>query len=116
MTVTLNDQRKKIGLQDFRTANVQTSYLHSLFSTLLESITSRLATSKHLIFELVSVAEQAGLNLNLSETMKTGFLALRLIAVNFRCQFFTVFHTLGQGKCWPVTLQLQINNQALVMH
>ena len=32
-----------------------------------------------LIFYLVSVAEQAGLNLTLSETPKTGFLALRPI-------------------------------------
>ena len=36
--------------------------------SLLESIISRLATGKISIFQLVSVAEQAGLNLTLSET------------------------------------------------
>ena len=81
---------------------MQTSYLHSVFSTfvirLLESITSRLATSKHLIFELVSVAEQAGLNLNLSETMKTGFLALRLIAVNSGVNFSLFFTPWDRGN------------------
>ena len=40
----------------------------------MESIISRLVTSKISIFHLVSVAEQAGLNLTLSETLKTGFL------------------------------------------
>ena len=53
----------------------------SLISTfvirLLESIISRLATSKISIFLLVSVAEQAGFNLTLSETPKTGFVASR---------------------------------------
>ena len=41
--------------------------------SLLESIISRLATSK------ISVAEQAGLNLTLSETPKTGFVTSRTI-------------------------------------
>ena len=45
---------------------------HSLISTfvipLLESIISRLGRSDISIFQLVSVAEQAGLNLTLSET------------------------------------------------
>ena len=40
----------------------------------LESIISRLATSE---IVLVSVAEQAGLNITSSETPKTGFLAAR---------------------------------------
>ena len=39
---------------------------------LLESIISRLAMSKISIFQLVSVAEQAGLNNTFSETLKTG--------------------------------------------
>ena len=43
----------------------------------LESIIYRLASSS--IFWLVNTAEQAGLNLTLSETPKTGFLATRLI-------------------------------------
>ena len=45
----------------------------------LESIISRRATSEISIFELVSVAEQAGLNLTLSDTPKTGFVAARPI-------------------------------------
>ena len=43
----------------------------------MESIICRLPTSEISIFELVSVAEQAGLNLTLLETQKTGFLASR---------------------------------------
>ena len=43
---------------------------------LLESIISELASSKILIFQLVSVAEQAGLNLN-----KTSFVASRPIYI-----------------------------------
>ena len=53
---------------------------HSLISTfvirLLESIISSLARREISIFTLVSIAEQASLNLNLSETAKIGFLAL----------------------------------------
>ena len=41
---------------------------------LLESIISRLAMSEISLFYIVSVAEQAGFNLFLSETLKTGFL------------------------------------------
>ena len=44
---------------------------------LLLSMISELATSEISIFMLVSVAEQAGLNLTLSETTKTGFLLSR---------------------------------------
>ena len=40
---------------------------------ILERIISRLASSEISIFELVSVAEQAGLNLTLLETAKKGF-------------------------------------------
>ena len=47
----------------------------------LESIISRFATSQILIFQLVSVAEQAGLNTTLSETTKPGFVALWPICV-----------------------------------
>ena len=43
----------------------------------LESIISKLATCEFSTFWLVFVAEQAGLNLALSETPKTGFLATR---------------------------------------
>ena len=61
----------------------QPEHPHSLISAfvihLLESIISRLATSTMPIFLLVSVAEQAGLNLTLWETSKTGFVASRPI-------------------------------------
>ena len=57
----------------------QPVYLHSLISTfvipLLESIISRLATIIISIFLQVSVAQETGLNLALSETLKTGFVA-----------------------------------------
>ena len=46
---------------------------------LLESIISGLATSEISIFYLVSVAEETGLSLTLSETPKTGFVATRPI-------------------------------------
>ena len=56
---------------------------HSLISAFvirfLENTIYNLATSKISIFQQVSVAEQAGLNLTLSETPKTGFVATRLI-------------------------------------
>ena len=45
----------------------------------LESTISKLATSEISFFQLVSVAEQAGSNLTLSETPKTGFVASRPI-------------------------------------
>ena len=44
----------------------------SLFIRLLEIITSKRATSKILIFQLVSVAERAGLGMACLETPKTG--------------------------------------------
>ena len=47
------------------------------FFYFLESIISNLVKSEISTFQLVSVAEQAGLNLALSETPKTGFLATR---------------------------------------
>ena len=57
----------------------QTAHPRSLISAFvirsLERIIYRLATSEMSIFYLVSLAEQAGLNLTLSETVKTGFLA-----------------------------------------
>ena len=43
----------------------------------LESIISKLATIEISIFELVSVAEETGLNLTLSDTTKTGFVLAR---------------------------------------
>ena len=44
---------------------------------LLESIISKLATSKFSIFYLVSVAEETGLRLALLETLKTTFVATK---------------------------------------
>ena len=48
-----------------------------LMNSFLESIISRLATSEISIFLLVSVTEETGLSLALSETPKTGFVASR---------------------------------------
>ena len=57
----------------------QTAHPRSLISAFvirsLERIIYRLVTSEISIFYPVSLAEQAGLNLTLSETVKTGFLA-----------------------------------------
>ena len=50
---------------------------------LLKRIISRLATGEISIIYLVYVAEQAGLNLNFSKTLKSGFLALRSILTPF---------------------------------
>ena len=65
-----------------RTTKAQTS-LRSLSSAfvihVLKSIISRLAMSEILIFQVVSVDEQASLNLTLTETPKTGFLTLQPI-------------------------------------
>ena len=49
------------------------SLISAFVVRLLESIISKLATSEVSLFWLVSVAEQAGLNLTLSDTPKTGF-------------------------------------------
>ena len=49
---------------------------------LLESIISKLATSKISIFLLVSVAEETGLSLAFLETLKTGFVVSRPIWYN----------------------------------
>ena len=50
-----------------------------LCNCLLESIISRLASSKFSVFLLVSVAEETGLSLTLPETQKTGFVKSRPI-------------------------------------
>ena len=48
----------------------------------LESITFRLATSEISIFQLVSLAEETGLSLPSSVTLKTGFVAsIHMISV-----------------------------------
>ena len=45
----------------------------------LESIVVKLVPCKFLLFSLVSVAEETGLSVALSETPKTGFVATRPI-------------------------------------
>ena len=59
----------------------------------LESITSRLAMSKTSICYVVSVAEQAGLNLTLSETPKTDHVAL----MPKGCKSKIIWNTYGFG-------------------
>ena len=51
--------------------------INTFFIRLLENIISRLATGKSSIFYLVSLAEETGLSLVLSETLNTGFLSRR---------------------------------------
>ena len=59
------------------------AHLRSLVSTFvirfLESFICKLATGEISIFLIVSVTEETGLNLALTETPKTGFLAIRPI-------------------------------------
>ena len=61
----------------------QPAHPHSLISAfvmrLLESIIYKLDTSEISIYYVVSVAEQAGFGMTISETLKTGFLASRPI-------------------------------------
>ena len=69
---------------------------------LFESIISNLAASEILIFLLVSVAEQAGLNLIFSELPKTDFLATRPISskarsLKFDLSFYLLRH-FGYGR------------------
>ena len=59
----------------------------------LESIISKLATSEMSIFWLVSVAEETGLSLALSETPKTGFLATR--PISYLSFSLTIFSNAG---------------------
>ena len=61
---------------------------HSLISAfvilVLESTISKLATHEISVFQLVSVAEEAGFSLALSETPKSGFVAARPKCHNIR--------------------------------
>ena len=76
---TLGPRREKICLLGFpnNKGADQPAHPRSLISAfvirLLESIISRLATREILIFQLVSVVEQAGLSPGWSETPKTFF-------------------------------------------
>ena len=56
------------------------SLISAFVVRLLESIISKLATREISLFKLVSVAEETGLSLNLSESQKTGFHTARPIS------------------------------------
>ena len=77
-------RRKKTCLWGFGNKGAdEPAHPRSLISAfvihLSRNIISRLATSEISIFKLVSVAEETGLKLALTETRKTGFLATRPI-------------------------------------
>ena len=78
-------RREKTCLRGFsnNTGANQPAHTRSLISAivirLLESIISRLASSKISTFWLVSVAVEIGLSLAMSDIPKTGFLAARPI-------------------------------------
>ena len=82
---TYGPRREKTCLRGFanNTGADQPAHSRSLICTFvirfLKSIISELALSEISIFYLVSVAEQAGLKLTLSETLKTGFVESRPI-------------------------------------
>ena len=77
-----NEQNLSSGVWEQQSAD-QPAHPHSLISTfvirLLKSIISKLATSKISIFLLVSVAEETGSSLTLSEIPKTSFVTTRPI-------------------------------------
>ena len=81
-------RREKTCLQGFanNTGANQPAHPRSLICafviSVLESTIPNLATSKISLFYLVSVAEETGLNLTLSETPKTGFVATRPMCVS----------------------------------
>ena len=78
MYIAVGPQSEKTCLRSLRTTNAHAGRLISAFvNRFLESIISNLDTGKSSIFWLVSVAEETGLRLTLSETSKTGFDATR---------------------------------------
>ena len=81
-SLIIGPRREKTCLREFaknksadQTAQAQSD--QRLCFSLFESIIFKLATCEFSTFFLVSVAEQAGLNLALSEIPKIGFLATR---------------------------------------
>ena len=73
---------------------------------LLESIISKLATSKFSIFQLVSVAQETGLSLALSETQKTGFVVL-IPKYSKTCHgFFQQLWEKAPGQNWEIMIDL----------
>ena len=83
--VSYGSRREKTCLQGIANNKGadQPANLRSLISAFvfrfLESVISKLATCEFSTFALVPVAEQAGLNLAVSETQKTGCLVTRPI-------------------------------------
>ena len=70
----MGSNARKPVFGDIPTTKAQTRCLISLFVIrLLESITSRLAMSEISIFYLLAAAEETGLSLAFSETLKAGF-------------------------------------------
>ena len=86
-------RREKICLQRFANNEGadQPARPRSLISPFvicfLERTISKLCTSKISIFTLVSVAEETGLNIALSETPKTGFVATKPILLKARVDY-----------------------------
>ena len=81
LTMRYGPQLQKTCLQGFANNKGadQPAHMRSLISAfvrLTESIISRHSTSEISMFKLVSVAEQANLNITLLETPKTGFVAI----------------------------------------
>ena len=82
-SVFYGPRRKKTCLRGFanNTGADQPAHPRSLFSAFvirfLESTLTKLSTGEISVFKLVSVAEETGLKLTLSETPKTGFLGVR---------------------------------------
>ena len=77
-----------------RTAKTGAGRSVPLFKRLLESIISEFASSQILIFQLITVAEQAGLNLN-----KTSFAASRPI---YFLLLYTAIHE-HSHPLWKIT-------------
>ena len=82
------------------------SLINAFVIHLMESIISRYATSKISIFSLVSVAEQAGLNLTLFEAPKTAFVPSRPNSIRHPCfhlkTLFALYAKRDQDQTRPV--------------
>ena len=82
----MSNRREKTCLRGFanNTGADQPAHSRSLISAFVirfqVSTICGLATDENSIFQLVSVAEESGLKLAMSETPKTGFLATRPIS------------------------------------
>ena len=67
------------------------SLISAFVTRLLESFISRLAMTEISNFKLFSVDEQTGLNLTLSKTQKTGFVATKPEVHALLCRLSTIF-------------------------